>query len=191
MCSVYKIWQKRKIHINTDFKVTGWVLCVVPHMRKKVKYHSDSDNRKHVNNVIKKLFHEVPEYEMDVTQGIFWTEYTKFYDNNGSFDVDEFIWKSKYIRDGNSHLWHQNYSLPCTKVLGFVACIVKWNVLGIGAAERSWGEVKTIKSGKISAISSDLSDKQIIVYTSACTESARIEQCNSNKQFNENVSSHT
>ena len=52
-------------------------------MRKKVKYHSDSDNRKHVNNVIKKLFHEVPEYEMDVTQGIFWTEYTKFYNNIG------------------------------------------------------------------------------------------------------------
>ena len=34
----------------------------------------------------------------------------------------------------------------------------------------SWGDVKTIKSGKISAISSDVSEKQIIVYTYTCIE---------------------
>ena len=53
------------------------------------------------------------------------------------------------------------------------------------------GEVKTIKSGKRSAVSSDASEKQIIVYTSACIESARIEKCHSDKQLNENCSSHT
>ena len=42
-------------------------------------------------------------------------------------------------------MWHQEYSLPFTKVLVFVACIVTSKVLGIGAAERSWGDVKTIK----------------------------------------------
>ena len=78
--------------------------------------------------------------------------------------------------DGNSHLWHQKYSPPFTKVLDFVACRVTSKVLGIGAAERSWGDVKTIKSGKRSAISSDVSEKQSIVYTSACIESAGIEQ---------------
>ena len=40
------------------------------------------------------------------------------------------------------------YSLPFTKVLGFVACRVTSKVLGIGAADRSWGDVKTIKFGK-------------------------------------------
>ena len=39
-------------------------------------------------------------------------------------------------------------SLPFTKVLGFVVCRVTSNFLGIGASERSWGDVKTIKSGK-------------------------------------------
>ena len=58
--------------------------------------------------------------------------------------------------------------LPCTKVLGFVACWVTPTVLGIGAAERYWGDVKKIQSKKISAISSDVSEKQSIVYTSAC-----------------------
>ena len=55
---------------------------------------------------------------------IFWTDYTESDNNIGSFDEDEFIWKRKDIRYGNSHLWHQKYSLPCTKVLGFFACRV-------------------------------------------------------------------
>ena len=50
------------------------------------------------------------------------------------------------------------YILPFTRVLGFVACKVTSKVLGIVAEERSWGDVKTIKSGKISDISSDVSE---------------------------------
>ena len=37
----------------------------------------------------------------------------------------------------------------------------------------SWGVVKTIKPGKISDISSDISDNQITLYTSACIEEER------------------
>ena len=74
---------------------------------------------------------------MAVTQDIFWTEYTDFDNKNSSFDGDEFIRKSKDIRDGNSHLCHKKYSLPCTKVIGFVAFRVTSKVLGIGAAEHS------------------------------------------------------
>ena len=43
---------------------------------------------------------------MDVTQDIFWTEYTEFDNKIGSFDADESTWKSKDIKDGNSRLWH-------------------------------------------------------------------------------------
>ena len=105
-----------------------------------------------------------------------WNEYTLFNHKNDPFDSNDFIWKIKDIRDGNSHLWHQKYSLPCTKVIGFFSCRFTSKFLGIGAAERSWGDVKKIKSGKRSAIISDVSEKQSIVYTSACIESARIEQ---------------
>ena len=79
---------------------------------------------------------------MNVTLDMFWTEYTAFDNKVGSYDADEFIWKSKDIIYGNSHLWHQKYSLPCTKVLGSVACIVTSKVLGIGEEERYWGGVK-------------------------------------------------
>ena len=152
------------------------MLCVIPHIRKDAKDHSDRDHRKQVKNVIKTLFYGAYEKEMAVTLDLIWNEYTAFDNMIGSYDADEFIWKSKDINDGKIHLWHQKYSLPFTKVLGFVACKVTSKVLGVGALESSWGDVKTIKYGKRYAISSGVSEKLSIVYTSACIESAMIEQ---------------
>ena len=65
--SVCKLWQKRKLHINTDFSVTGWMICVIPHICKDAKYHSDIYHRKQVNNVINTLFSGASEEEMEVT----------------------------------------------------------------------------------------------------------------------------
>ena len=77
------------------------MLCVIPYIQKDAKYHSYSDHRKQVNNIIKTLFSGASEEEMSVTQDIFWTEYTDFDNKIGSFDANEFIWKSKDIEDGN------------------------------------------------------------------------------------------
>ena len=79
--TVCNLWQKIQLHINTDFAVTGWMLCVIPHICKDAKDHSDSNHRKQVNNVIKRLFFGSSEEEMNVTLHMFWTEYTAF-DNN-------------------------------------------------------------------------------------------------------------
>ena len=188
---VCNLWHKRQLRINTYFAVTGWMLFVIPHIRKDAKYNSDIDHRKQVNNVIKKLFSGASEEEMNVTLDLFRTEYTAFDNKVGSYDADEFTCKIKDISDGNSHLWHQKYSLSFTKVLGFASCRVTSKFIGIGAAERSWGDVKTIKYGKRYAIISDVPEKQSIVYTSACIESDRIEQYHSEKQLYDNCSSHT
>ena len=93
--SVCKLWQKRKLHINTDFAVTGCMLCVVPHILKDATDHLDSDHRKNFNNVIKTLFSGSSGGEMAVTLELFWTEYTAFDNNIGSYDADGFIWKNK------------------------------------------------------------------------------------------------
>ena len=74
------------------------------------------------------------------TLDLFWTYYTDFDNNNGSFDGDEFICKIKDIRYSISNLWHQKYLIPCTKVLGFVSCRVTSKVLGIVAEECSWSD---------------------------------------------------
>ena len=55
---VCNLLQKRQLHINTDFAVTGWMLCVIPHIRMDVKYHSDRNHKKKVNNVIKRFFQD-------------------------------------------------------------------------------------------------------------------------------------
>ena len=52
--------------------------------------------------------------------------------------------------------------------------MVTSKILGITSAERSWGDVKKIKSGKISAPGSDIYEKQSVVYKSACIEEASI-----------------
>ena len=67
----------------------------------------------------KQFFSGASEEEMAVTLDLFWTEYTAFDNMIGSFDADEFIWKTNDIKEGNSHLRHQKYSLPCTTVLVF------------------------------------------------------------------------
>ena len=125
------------------------------------------------------------------TQDLFWTEYSLFDNKDGSFDCDEFIRKNKDIIDGNSHLWHQKFSLPCTRVHDFVLCRDTSKYPGIGAAEHSWGDVKIIKFGKIYAISRDLSWKHIIVYTFDYIESTKTEKYNLDKKLNGHCSSHT
>ena len=140
------------------------MLCVITHILNDERYFSDSDHRKQVINVIKKLFHGLSEDEIAVIQDIFQTEFTEFDNKNGLVDGDEFIWKRKDIRDGNSNLWHQKYSIPCTEVLGFVACRVTLKVLGIFESERYWGDAKTIKSGKIYDIRCDISEKETIIF---------------------------
>ena len=44
--SVCDIWQKRQLHINTNFSVTRLMLCVIQHILKYEKDHLDSDYRK-------------------------------------------------------------------------------------------------------------------------------------------------
>ena len=46
------------------------------------------------------MFHGLSEGKTYFTLDLFWTEYTDFDNNIGSFDADKFIWKSKDIKDG-------------------------------------------------------------------------------------------
>ena len=49
------------------------MLCVIPHIRKDAKDHSDSDHMNQVNNFINTLFYGSSEEEMAVTLDLFWT----------------------------------------------------------------------------------------------------------------------
>ncbi len=66
------------------------------------------------------------------------------------------------------------HSLPFTEVIGFVACQTTSKRLGIGSAERSWSDVKTIKNGKRANIGGETLEKRAILYTSAKLEEAQL-----------------
>ena len=85
--TVPNLWQNRLLQINTDFAVTRWMLCVIPHIIIDAKDHSDRNHRKQVNNAIKRLFSGSSEEDMNVTLDMFWTEYTDFDNKIGSFDA--------------------------------------------------------------------------------------------------------
>ena len=61
-------------------------------------------------------------------------------------------------------------SRPYVFELGYVACIVTSKYLGIGQAERCWGDVKDIKSLKRGALSSTSIEQQAVIYGKSCIE---------------------
>ena len=54
--SISSLWNKREEHINTYYAVTGWMLCVIPHIREDVFKNAQNKHPIQVNNVIKTLF---------------------------------------------------------------------------------------------------------------------------------------
>lgn len=64
------------------------------------------------------------------------------------------------------------FTLPYTKILGKLACRVCSKILGIGSAERSWGDVKHNKIGKRTSLSGDAVKKQATIYGASCVEAA-------------------
>ena len=51
---ISSLWNKREEHINTDYSVTGWMLCVIPHIREDIFKNAQNKHHIQVNNVIQK-----------------------------------------------------------------------------------------------------------------------------------------
>ncbi len=60
--------------------------------------------------------------------------------------------------------WHRTWTLPRTKVLGNLACLVLSKILGIGTAERNWKQVKKIKYGDCANLGNKVTAKITNVY---------------------------
>jgi hypothetical protein len=97
-----------------------------------------------------------------------------FHSKCGPYANRKHIWVSQDLTDGNSHLSHKNNSLRYTAILGKLACLVCSKSLGIGSTERSWGDVKHLKTDKRSKLS-DVSTKiQSTIFGASCVEQSRI-----------------
>jgi hypothetical protein len=93
----------------------------------------------------------------------FMEEYGDFTNKRGMFARDR-IWIMASDINAKAYQWHYKYSLPTTKVLGKLACLVLSKILGIGTAERNWKQVKAVKSGQRINTGIDKTKKQVLIY---------------------------
>jgi hypothetical protein len=107
----------------------------------------------------------------------FWTEFDEFHAGSGPYENRDFIFKNNSdLHNGNSHLWHKKNTLRYTKVFGKFACRVCSKILGIGSAERSWGDVKHLKTNKRAHLSGERVKKQATIFGASCIEQAEIKR---------------
>jgi hypothetical protein len=90
----------------------------------------------------------------------FLTEYGDFTNKRNSFARNH-IWIIAQDPNLKAFCWHQKYSLPITKVLGWIACLVLSKILGIGMAEQNWKQVKAVKLGQRVTTTMDKTMKQV------------------------------
>ena len=176
-------WKERKFMLDHDYAITAWILCVMPEVRESVKNTMTGTHRLAVEQVIERLHappclnpsKEVGNINISDIIYTFWGKFKDFSNQTGDFSKPG-RWLTSDVRAAKSHLWHEKYSLPYTNVLGFVACRTTSKNLGIGAAERSWGDVKEIKSGKRSHLGTKLVEMRAILYTAARVGKARMKR---------------
>jgi len=71
-------------------------------------------------------------------------------------------------------MWHKKFSLYSYPTLGKVACIVCSKILGIGSAERAWGDVKQLKTRKLDSLGGENTKMQATIFGNHCKVKAQI-----------------
>ena len=176
-------WKKRCQKLITPLSLAAWFCSPSAEIRNDVRTFEQEGNRREtgtnrleIEAVIAKVFYPMRDEELGRVIRTFWGEWNQFQTQQGPSYSRAFIWESEEVKQGNDHLWHKLYSIPFTEVFGRVACRVCSKPLGCGNAERSWGVVKHLKSGKRSHLSASKSQKQATVYGASSYDRARAKE---------------
>lgn len=166
----------RKPLLEHDLAITAWALCIMPDVRKDVAVRMNGDHREAIERVIRKLFAADPTAKIHLVIHNFWVQFKHFQNQTGKYSGNPGRWLIPEVDAGKSYVWHDLYSTPYYKELGHIACRTTSKLLGIGSAERSWGDVKHLKTGKRSHLSGSKIEKQAILYSTARITEARIKR---------------
>jgi hypothetical protein len=167
-------WKHRRQKLITPLAIAGWYCSAHPDVRRDVlECENDGTNRLEVEKVIAKMYFPIRDEDLGIKCTTFWTEFNQFQTKQGPGFSRAHIWDTDEIRNGNDYLWHKLYSVPFTKVFGAVACRVCSKPLGCGNAERNWGSLKQLKTGKRAHLSGDRAQKQATIFGAASMERAR------------------
>jgi hypothetical protein len=178
---VKDIWLKRRGKLTTDFAIAGWLLSPIPEIFYDSDKNMNGEHREACERLLKKIMgSELADdsNELDKFVCDFWDEFEQFKAKTGPYDKSH-IWNLAVNRDlilGKSHMWHKKNSYFQTKVLGKFACRVCSKIVGMGSAERNWGDVKYLKSEKRSHLSPEAVEKQATIFGASCMADADIER---------------
>jgi hypothetical protein len=170
------LWEKRKTQLISDFAVLGWLVSVVPEIILDAKSYNQSE-RERAERCLKQLWHPQSAIESNFQKNLnkFFDELSKFHNRQGPY-ANKRIWSDTYAITGQTHLWHHEHTVRFNYMsLGFTACRVASKILGIGAAERSWGDVKRIIGDRRLSLASTKIHKQSVIYTSNCIQAKKKE----------------
>ena len=176
---VIDIWQKRRAKLVSDFAIAGWLLSPIPEIFEDSKNMTGA-HKSAVDRLLKKMFASELADDSDELARImntFWDEFEHFKTKTGHFGTS-YIW-NKQNSDlvlGRSHIWHKKNSYCSTEILGKFACKVCSKIVGMGSAERNWGDVKHLKSAKRSHLSPEAVEKQATIFGASCMEDAALER---------------
>jgi len=178
-----EIWNRRKEKLINDYSISAWLLCPMKEVFEDARDNHKGEHRDAMERLFRKLYLQSGTFDGDDEKrdnvvNVFWREFENFQAQTGIFGGGRsYIWTSSTdLAEGNSHLWHKMYSYRYTICLGQFACRVTSKVLGIGAAERNWGEVKHLKTDKRSHLGGDRTKKQATIFGADCAERAKIQR---------------
>jgi hypothetical protein len=178
---LFKFCIKRCKALASDFAICGWYFCIVPGVTDDVRGNVTIDHRDAVEHIIKLLYQYSPDvgnfklqYHNDTCDTL-WTKWSNFSNKLDTFSSN-CMWYIAPAVSGKIYVFHECNSLKVTKVLGYVVCCVTSKALCIGAAERSWGDVKQLKTGKRSHLSVVAVEQHNIIFGAASMHKAHIGQ---------------
>jgi hypothetical protein len=171
-------WIKRSEKLRTDIAIAGWMCSADVLVMQDVNDNHLGEHRDAVTQLLKKWYlHEVQYNEEKMGEVInqFWQEFEEFQTKTGPYANREYIFRNHIdLSNGNVHFWHKKESLRFTTIFGRFACRVCSKILGIGSAERSWGDVKHLKTNQRSHLSSRATKMQATIFGASCVELTRI-----------------
>jgi hypothetical protein len=178
---VSEIWLKRRDRLVSDFAIAGWLLSPIPEVYRDSSSNQTGEHRDALDRLLRKMMGSEFAEDSDELASImntFWEEFEQFKSKRGPFSR-AYIWNETNNSDlslGKSHIWHKKNSYFQTKILGRFACRVCSKIVGMGSAERNWGDVKHLKSEKRSHLSAEAIEKQATIYGVSCMMDAQIER---------------
>ena len=170
---IMRYWIKRRDKLIHPYLLVGYLLSPNQTIMAHAREHRSDMHNKAVITLITRLILDpllvgnARSEALSEAINIFWDEFNHF-QNKKRMYRHEYMWEAKARDDMPAYCWHERNSLHTTRVLGKLACLVLSKILGVGTAERNWKQVKLIKAGQRSSISSDKTKKQVTLYGQNC-----------------------